>query len=105
MIEFSEPFLVRDGRPKSSITEVWQDASSTIAPLYPNENVEVLVTLKADLRQLKRSELSETVMRLGDGKQYYVISGAVEATFTSGNTKYTLLYRGMYKSLPIDLKS
>lgn len=103
LIEFHKDCPVNAGRPKSTTIKVWQDAYSAIAPTYVNHNVQVLVTLEANLSHLKKSELNSTITRLADGNSYYRISGAVEATFTSASTRYTLLYRGMYTApLPFD---
>lgn len=95
LIQFHKDFPVSAGKPKSTTIRIWHDANSTTSPLYVNENVNVLVSLEANLSHLRRSELSGTVTRLADGKDYYRINGAVEATFYSASTKYTLLYRGM----------
>jgi hypothetical protein len=96
LIQFHKDFPVSAGKPKSTTIRVWQDAYSPTAPKYANGNVNVLVSLEANLSHLKKSDLSSTITRLADGNSYYRITGAVEATFNSASTKYTLLYRGMY---------
>jgi hypothetical protein len=60
------------------------------------DDVRHFVSLEAKFSHLKKSELAETVIRLADGREYYRISGAVEATFYGTSTKYCLIYRGMY---------
>lgn len=64
VIIFTEYFHVSEGEPKSTSM---QDALSLTAPLYKNENVQVLVSLKAALSHLTKSELAEKVTQLGDG--------------------------------------
>jgi hypothetical protein len=94
LIQFHKDFPVSAGKPKSATIRVFHDAYSTTAPSYVNKYVNVLVSLEANLSHLKRSELAGTITRLADGKDYYRINGAVEATFDSASTKYALLYRG-----------
>ncbi len=66
------------------------------APVHQNQNVREFVSLEAKFGHLKKSELASTVIRLADGKDYYRIVGAVEATFYGTSTKYCLLYQGKY---------
>lgn len=94
-IPFHRDFPVSAGKPRSTTIRVWHDAHSATAPRYADGNVNVLVSLEANLSHLKRSELATTITRLADGNDYYRIGGAVEATFLSASTRYTLLYRGM----------
>jgi hypothetical protein len=60
-----------------------------------NDDVRPFVSLEAKFGHLKKSELAGTVARLADGREYYRINGAVEATFYGTSTKYCLIYRGM----------
>ncbi|KAF4626038.1 hypothetical protein G7Y89_g12118 [Cudoniella acicularis] len=86
--------LVDDGRPKSVGMTVWADSYSDNAPAHKGDNVQQLVTLDADLTHLSKSVLNSTIRILEDGKRYYVIDAAVEATFYSASTKYVLLCQG-----------
>src|SRR5271170_449543 len=104
LIHFHRDFPVSAGKPRSTTIRVWQDAYSPIAPTYANPHVSVLVSLEANLSHLTEHELSSTITRLANGNSYYRITGAVEATFTSASTKYTLLYRGRYSPPPFDTK-
>jgi hypothetical protein len=93
-IEFNQKFLVSDGQPKSITLEVFCDENSKDAPTHKTSNGRDLVTLEADLTHISKSDLNGTIKVCEDGKKYYVISGAVEATFYSASTKYVLLCRG-----------
>lgn len=93
-IAFTQKYLVSDGKPKSTYIQIKCDEYSATAPVHQALNGRDLVTLDADLSHLTDKELIPTIVTCKDGKKYYNISGAVEATYYSASTKYVLLYMG-----------
>ena len=75
---------------------IYHDWKSATAPLHDNGNIEELAKLEAGLGQLDMSDLGHTIKKLEDGQDYYRLDGAVEATYYSASTKYTLIVGGMY---------
>ncbi|TVY82722.1 Heat shock 70 kDa protein 12A [Lachnellula suecica] len=94
-LTFVSHFLVSNGKPESASIKVWCDHDSTTAPIHKNSNVKQLVTLVSDLRGLSAEDLESSITRCADGQDWYEISGAVEATYSSASTKYVLLYEGV----------
>jgi hypothetical protein len=94
-IKFTQRVLDSQVNMESVVLDIWCDETSNIAPTYRNDNCRSLVRLKADLSQFSLSDLrsSETAVG-GDGKTYYLIKGAIEATFYSASTKYVLSCKG-----------
>jgi len=93
IIKFHDVFSRDKGTPTSSSVSIYE-SSSSVAPVHRTSNVNVLVRLEADLSHIPRSEMKKTIQRYPDGKKYYKLSGAIEATFYSASTKYVLLYDG-----------
>lgn len=94
LLKFAGEFLVSDGRPSSHTTMVWCDRDSSTAPIHRNNNVKKLATLEADLSHLSAELLGSSIVTLADGQDYYRISGAVEATYSSESTEYVFLWEG-----------
>jgi len=93
-ITFDSAFLVVNGRPSWHSVSVKCDDRSALAPIHPNGNERTLVRLNADLSSLSEADLRASIRRCADGQNWYLISGAVEATYHSASTSYVLLYRG-----------
>ena len=94
-IPFVLHYPISEGYPKSASLEVWHDEITATAPIHPTSNVKKFAHLEADLNQVPKSEMNKLVTKLPDGNQYYALSGAVEATFSSASMKYVLLIGGM----------
>lgn len=74
---------------------IYADAAVDSAPVHRVEgSTKVLVTLKANLSVLPRSDLKQTIKKAWDGKSYYHIDGVIEATFGSAETTYVLFCQG-----------
>lgn len=93
-ITYHRHFLVSSGHPRSLHLNIWYDEKTTTAPIHKNSNVRKLVTLEADLSHLPQADLNKTIVTREDGKKYYFINCAIEATFYSASTKYVLLCQG-----------
>lgn len=93
-ISFVRDHLVSNGEPKSMTMNVLVDSDSLNAPVHKGDSVRKLVTLEADFTHLSQADLAPTITMRKDGKRYYEIHGAIEATFYSASTKYVLLYQG-----------
>lgn len=94
MIHCHQDFLVSKGTPTTIEISILCDEQTVAAPIYRTSNVRTLVTLEADLKQLPKSDLKNTIVTREDGNQYYNIECAIEATFYSASTKYVLLCQG-----------
>jgi len=73
---------------------IYCDKDSSTAPIHKSDNTRALVTLEADLSWISQKDLASTVVTYEDGKKYYKIQGAVEATYYGGMTRYVLLCMG-----------
>jgi hypothetical protein len=94
VIHCHQDFLVSKGTPTTIEISILCDEQTVAAPIYRTSNVRTLVTLEADLKQLPKSDLKNTIVTREDGNQYYNIECAIEATFYSASTKYVLLCQG-----------
>ncbi|RFU34294.1 hypothetical protein B7463_g2070, partial [Scytalidium lignicola] len=93
-IAFNQKYALKNGNPKSASIIVKCDEYSATAPIHQATQGRDLVTLEADLSHLTEKDLERTIITCADGRKYYNISGAVEATYYSASTKYVLLYMG-----------
>jgi hypothetical protein len=93
-ISFSEYWPV--GQTSCSIKmTVWCDEKSATAPVHKGLNGRDLVTLRAELSNLSVADFeSLRTTTCADGKRYYKVPGAIEATFHSASTKYVMLCLG-----------
>ncbi|KAF8862453.1 actin-like ATPase domain-containing protein [Acephala macrosclerotiorum] len=89
-IDFIQDFPVSEGRPTTCNIDVFCDEVSPTAPVHPNSNVRVLVTLEANLQSMSTEDLTRTRGTRADGLEYYCMAGYVEATYRSASTQYVL---------------
>jgi hypothetical protein len=74
---------------------IWCDERSDFAPVHKNSNGQNLVKLRADLSHFSMSDTKSLQIAFGgDGNNYYLVPGIIEATFYSASTKYVLLCKG-----------
>jgi len=84
--------LISEG-PRRAIHMTIRCSHEFDAPIYPENCVQKLVKLTADLTDIPTS--SFTKKRGKDGKMYYEVPFAVEMTCHSAHTTYTLVCNGI----------
>lgn len=99
-IDFCQYFKVSDGYPQTTSVEIFCDSVTETAPIHFNSNVKCFAKLEADLSQIPRREMRKLVQRQPDGYYWFMLSGAVEATFGSASMKYVLVLEGKSNLLP-----
>ncbi|KAG0650908.1 hypothetical protein D0Z07_2774 [Hyphodiscus hymeniophilus] len=94
-IHYDSYFLVSDGPLTTVDIDILCDEKSAIAPVHKGKpNVLKLATLTGDLSHLEKSDLEKMITTRNDGKKYYAVKLAIEATFHSASTTYVLLFHG-----------
>ncbi|MCJ1259426.1 hypothetical protein MMC24_007263 [Lignoscripta atroalba] len=92
---YTERRLVSDGRPSDLEMEVYvcSDPSNNGAPMYQDEGVVMLATIKADLSRVPIQSFARSTG--ADGMLYYEVDFMVEVVFCSAYTRYELVHKGI----------